>query len=60
MAKKKNIPDGGTHNTRDFFFPGGGTHNTWDMCFPGGETHNTRDIPVDAYARLSAECSIAF
>ena len=48
----------GAHNTRDMCFPGRGIHNTRDMCFPRGETHNTRDIPVDAYARLSAECSI--
>ena len=65
------FPSRGTHNTRDMCFPRGehitlgicvsqegGTHNTRDMCFPRGETHNTRDIPVDAYARLSAECSI--
>ena len=52
------FPRGVTHNTRDMCFPGRGIHNTRDMCFPRGETHNTRDIPVDAYARLSAECSI--
>ena len=57
---KKNIPGGGTHNTRDLCFPGGGTQNIRNMCFSGGETHNTRDIPVDAYACLSAESSIAF
>ena len=47
-----------TNISSDMCSPTWETHIPSDMSSPTQETHIPSDIPVDVYARLSAECSV--